>query len=507
MPISPALDRTEELTSVDHRFRSAVAVAPEAPAIIDGDAVWTYAELDATVDAVAWRLAQLGVGPGCTVGVCMDRSAAMLAILLGVLSRGAAYVPLDTSYPSDRLNFMADDAGTVCVVVDEKYLPKFSSASQPIVEAPAVTARSGGIPPRVTANADTLAYIMYTSGSTGRPKGVEVTVANLLSFLDAMSKLLPAGSERLVLFSTRLGFDIAGLEIYHPLLNGGACLVARDTYLFNARHVVSLIERHRPSLVQATPAGWRLILEAGARFSTEQVLLCGGEALPPKVAAQLASSPAVAYNMYGPTEASVWATYWQIVEGPVLIGRALAHCHTYVLGDDGEPVAEGGEGELFIGGPAVARGYHNAPELTSSKFVPDPWTDSTSATRMYATGDIAREVGGELQFSRRKDTQIKLHGHRIELGEIEAEAADVAGVRTAVAFIVDHAEHPALHLCVAADDVDGASGIADAIRRRLRERLPRAMWPHNITVVRELPLNDNGKVDVPLLRRSAVAAP
>jgi amino acid adenylation domain-containing protein len=426
----------------------------------------------------------------------------MLAVLLGVLSAGAAYVPLDGHYPAARLDFMARDAGVSCVVADPAFSAALADIAVPVV-APAELYLPGvGAAPESVSTCDGLVYVIYTSGSTGRPKGVEVTHQNLVHFLDAMSALLPPSAGDRVLFSTRLSFDIAGLEIFLPLTTGGTCVVAPDTWLPKPRALASLVNSVQPSLVQATPVGWRLLLDAGLRLTAEQSLLCGGDVLPQALAARLASLPAVAFNVYGPTEATVWATAWRIDSAAAYIGRALAHARVYVLDDDGTPVTSGVYGQLYIGGPAVAAGYRGMPRLTGDRFVPDPWSAEPGA-RMYATGDIVRMVDGDLEFAHRRDTQVKINGNRVELGEVESIAGDVAGVKAAVAVVVDSASGPALHLYVEGDP--GAPAVGNAVRNKLEQLLPAAMVPQRVSVVDALPVTANGKVDRGALQRNKVA--
>ncbi len=480
------LNRTEPVSTVVERFATAAGRTPDALAVVAGDVELTYRELAGRVRRLRSGLAALGVRPGDTVGVCVDRSADLVALLLGILAAGAAYVPLDGRHPERRLHVMADDAGVSCVVSTSDHRRLWLGRTFPVVtpdDLLAVTTPS--LPPAVSP--DGLAYLMFTSGSTGRPKAVEVTHANLAHFLDAVLALLPPQAPRRVLFSTRLSFDIAGLELFLPLTTGGACLVTPDTWLLRARRLAALITELRPTLVQATPVGWRLLLDRGLRLSADQTALCGGDVLPEPLAARLAALPAPVFNMYGPTEATIWATAWSVTDGPVRIGTPLGHATVHVLDDTLTPVRPGTEGELYIGGPAVAAGYRGRPELTADRFVPDPWAPGSP---MYATGDIVRVTDGGLEFLRRKDTQVKINGHRVELGEIETVAARVDGVRAAVA-VVAPTERPELRLYVEAADPD-VCAVVDTV---LRETLPAAMVPSRIDVVAALPVTANGKVD------------
>lgn len=483
--------------TVDRRFADIVAAAPDLIAASERGKQRSYGELAALMGRVRAGLEHKGVRHGDAVGVCMDRGTDLLAVLLGVLACGAAYVPLDGRHPAARLEFMVRDVDVVCVVCDSSHASRLAGVTVPVID---VNGLCGGPPGSGTgfgheADPDDVAYIMYTSGSTGQPKSVELTHRNLAGFLDAMSALLPSRAARRVLFNTPLTFDIAGLEIFFPLVNGGTCVVAPQTWLPNMNALAKLVNETAPTLVQATPVMWQMLLDAGAAFGPEQVLLCGGEALPRALAERFAGLPALCFNMYGPTEATIWATAWPIESGDVQLGAGLRHARVEVLGDDLVPVADGVEGEAYLAGPAVARGYRGRPRLTAERFLPDPWS-ARPGGRMYATGDIVRRTGNRLEWLRRRDTQIKLNGNRIELGEIEHVAMTVNGVRAAVALIVEPpAGAPALHLFVESTEEEP---LRESVQR-LRELLPAVMVPKHVHRLDALPLTANGKIDRRLL--------
>lgn len=321
---------------------------------------------------------------------------------------------------------------------------------------------------------------------------MEITHRNLTAFLAAIGEFLPREAVAKVLFSTRLSFDIAGLEIYFPLVNAGTCVISPESELLNARSLARLVNSVKPSLIQATPVGWRLLLDAGAQLASTQLALCGGEALPPSLAKRLASLPARFFNMYGPTEASVWSTAWPVQSGTPAIGTPLAHARVYMLDDYFGSVAVGSEGEAYIAGPAVARGYRGNPRLTAERFLPDPWS-ALPGGRMYATGDIVRVVNAELEWLRRSDDQVKINGHRIELMEIESVAAEVPGVLGAAAVVTGGSDSPAITLYIAVGD--SAPDMKGLVAARLAEALPPVMIPRHIRMAQELPLSVNGKID------------
>jgi amino acid adenylation domain-containing protein len=377
---------------------------------------------------------------------------------------------MDSKYPAARLSFMARDVGVTCVVSDTGSSEQLNEVECPVTSVEELLAALPQAAQPSLSSPQGLAYVIYTSGSTGLPKGVEVTNANLTSFLDATSDMLPVSASERILFSTPLSFDIAGLEIYWPLTTGGTCLVAPSTWLLNTRALVRLINDSAPTLIQATPVGWRLLLEAGASPGADQIVLCGGETLPGPLAQQLAGRAGTSINVYGPTEATIWATSWTITSAQVLIGRAMSHARVYVLDEQLASVCAGDEGQLYLGGPAVARGYRGQLRLTAKTFLPDPWSPEP-AGRMYATGDIVRMIDGELEWLRRNDTQVKFNGHRIELGEIEAVALEVEGVQAAVALIGEGPAGQTLRLYVESSREEEL--VRTHARKRLRARADR----------------------------------
>lgn len=494
-PPAPAIPGSTD--TVDRRFFAHALDEPSRIAAIQDGTAYTYAELAALVASVQAGLHELGVRPDDTVGVCMGRSVGLLAVLLGILRSGAAYVPMDDKYPAARLAFMAGDVEVTCVVADDGSRAQLSEVECPVTTFEELRATEPQHGQASLSLPRGLAYVIYTSGSTGQPKGVEVTNANLTSFLDAVSDMLPAAASGRVLFSTPLSFDIAGLEIYWPLATGGTCLVAPSTWLQNTRALVRLIEDGAPTLIQATPVGWRLLLDAGACPGAGQILLCGGETLPPPLAERLAGLGATAINVYGPTEATIWATSWAISGAPAMIGLAMSHATVYVLDEQLNQVPDGDEGELYLGGPAVARGYRGQVRLTAGRFLPDPWSAEPGG-RMYATGDVVRMTGGQLDWLRRDDTQVKFNGNRIELGEIESLALTVDGVRAAIALITQNPAGPALSLYLESSTDEDL--VRKLVRHELRLHLPAAVIPTDIQVLAELPLTPNGKVDRLALR-------
>lgn len=486
------------LDTVDRRVFAAGARSHDRPAVLAGDRSVSYRQLLERAQGVHALLAERGIGPGQAVGVCLEPGIEAVTCVLGILRAGAAYVPLDDRYPPLRLRFVTGDAALSCVLSDVSHSANLASLAVPVLDAAELGNRAAGGVCESRSMPNDLAYVMYTSGSTGRPKGVEVRHRNLTQFLDAMTALLPEHSADRVLWSTRLSFDISTLEIFLPLTRGGRCVVAPSGRLISPRKQARFINDANPTLIQATPFIWQSLLASGVHLSADQVALCGGDVLPPPLAAEFGQLPVLAYNMYGPTEGSVWATAWPISSAAGHIGTPLAHARVYLLGPDGKPVADGEPGEAFIGGPAVAAGYRGNPRLTAQRFVADPWSPVPGA-RMYATGDVVRAVDGQLHFEHRADTQVKLNGNRIELGEIESIAASVEGVLAAAAVIAG-APSPGIQLFLASRRP--ASAVQDEVADRLTDAVPAWMIPRSVSVLAAMPLTPNGKLD----RRALVEA-
>jgi amino acid adenylation domain-containing protein len=490
---------------VHELFEAQVERTPNAVAVVCEGHHLTFRGLNERANQVAHHLRRLGVGPETLVGICVERSLELVEGLLGILKAGGAYVPLDPEYPKERLAFMMRDSELAVVLTQAQLGAKFSEFGSRLVfldsDRAVITQESSenchsGVAP------ENVAYVIYTSGSTGRPKGVEITHRSLVNFLTAMRHEPGLAAEDTLLAITTISFDIAALELYLPLVTGARLVVLdRDTARDGPR-LKDKLATTGATFMQATPATWRLLVDAGWEEGGDLKILCGGEALPRELANALVRRSRSVWNMYGPTETTVWSTMHRVEEGEgsVLIGRPIANTETYVLDDRLQPVPVGVAGELHIGGDGVARGYRNRPELTAEKFVPHPFRHEPDA-RLYRTGDRVRyRPDGHIEFLGRLDDQVKIRGLRIELGEIEAllgshpsvrEAVvlareDVPGERRLVGYIVPHPER-----ALSPTDVYSF----------LRERLPEYMIP-TLMALEALPRTPNGKVD-----RRALPAP
>ncbi|MGI9022775.1 MAG: amino acid adenylation domain-containing protein, partial [Acidimicrobiales bacterium] len=423
------------------------ARTPEAPAVSFGAETLTFAELDEAAGRLARRLAALGVGPGVLVGVYLERSAEMVVALLAIARAGGAYVPLDPEFPAERVAFMvADSAAPVLVTQSSLVAALPSHASQvACVDEPSDTGDGdGGSPPR-PAGPDDLAYVIYTSGSTGRPKGVEIpnqALVNLLTTMAARPGLGPSGppsggqgdATDVLVAVTTLSFDIAGLELWLPLVTGAHVVVASREEASDPHLLMDLLDRVGATVMQATPATWRMLVEAGWPGRAGLKILCGGEALPVSLADQLRDRGRELWNLYGPTEATIWSTVSEVTTRAqaLTIGRPIANTTLYILDPEMAPVPVGVAGELHIGGTGLARGYLGRPELTAERFVAHPF-DPEPGARVYKTGDLARwRPDGTVEFLGRLDHQVKVRGFRIECGEIETALEAHPAVRSAV---------------------------------------------------------------------------
>ena len=442
-----------------------------------GERRLTYGELNAEANHIAHALAGLGVGRGAKVGLCMERSEHLLSALLGIQKSGAAYVPLDPGFPAERLQYMLTDSGASVLLTADGAASHIDVPAQMRVLDLAAQADEFKAQPdtdvAVQIRAEDPAYVIYTSGSTGRPKGVAVPHGALLNFLRSMAREPGLGQQDVLAAVTTISFDIAGLELYLPLIVGARIeLVSRDTAADGAL-LARLIADSGATVLQATPATWRMLIEEGWKGGRSLRALCGGEALPPDLAEALLGRVGELWNLYGPTETTIWSTVERIKPGDAVlkIGRPIANTQVYVLDKAGQPTSVGVPGEIWIGGDGVALGYHRRPELTAERFVPDRFSQRAGA-RLYRTGDLGRWLqDGRLQHLGRMDNQVKVRGFRIELGEIEAALNDHPAVRQS-AVITREARAGDMRILAYIVVHDGEELTVSDVRRHLRTSLP-----------------------------------
>lgn len=472
---------------------------PDAVAVRAGSASLTYRELAERSAALAESLRQSGIGSGDRVAVCVDRTPDLLVSLLATLRIGAAYVPVDASYPSDRISYVLGDAGAAAVITDAASAASLPWTSVPVIRVDEPRADANKVFECATIDAESPAYILYTSGSTGRPKGVVVPHRALANFLASMAERPGLAAGDAVVAVTTLAFDIAGLELWLPLIVGARIELASREIAMDGRLLAALVERtsaevaHGKVLLQATPVTWRLLVEAGWNGTENLIMLCGGEGWPPGLAESLITRGHALWNVYGPTETTIWSSHAHVTQaGPPSLGEPLANTTLLVFERGGELAPVGVPGELCIGGAGLAHGYHNRPDLTAEKFVV-----RGDFGRVYRTGDlVVRRNSGRLDYLGRLDDQIKLRGHRIELGEIETALAaqpEVAQAIVAVRAVGVPAEPQLIAYIVPVDS--SATNLSGALTARLRAALPAYMVPAIFVMLDKMPLTPNGKAD------------
>ena len=468
----------------------------------------TYRELNARANQLAWHLISLGMGPERLVGIYFDRALDMVVGLLAILKAGAGYVPLDPAYPKERLAFMLEDANVSVVVTQEKLIRSCELSgisAEPVYvcldrDCASIEACSNQNP-NVPLTSDNLAYVIYTSGSRGKPKGVQVLHRSIVNCLHSMAERLGFTKRDVLLAVTTISFDIAALEIYLPLLFGGTVAVAAREEAGDGSELLHRLRETSATTMQATPSTWDLLIEAGWRGSQTFKILCGGEPMSRELADALLVRGNV-WNLYGPTESTIWCTIHKVKSGggAVPIGRPIANTQSYILDTHLEPVPSGVQGELYIGGGGLARGYWNRPELTEEKFVPNPFVQGE---RLYNTGDRARYLAdGNIEFLGRLDNQVKIRGHRVELGEIEAALNQHPAVKTSV--VIAHSDlfenpkfkikNPKSLIAYVVAKQQAAPSVGE-LRGYLKEKLPEYMVPSTFIIVDNLPLTPNGKVN------------
>ncbi|MGC5264949.1 amino acid adenylation domain-containing protein [Streptomyces cyaneofuscatus] len=497
-------------------FAEQAETHPDAPAVSCGERTLSYRELADRSSALAQALTRQGVGPGDVVGVCYERSPDLVVALLAVMRLGAVYLPLDSRLPAERLSYMVEDSGAQLVICHEAVMDRLAAVGTPrtrlyvtdrqddqAAEARAAAAgeRTADVPDP-GATTPPAAYIIYTSGSTGQPKGVVVPHTALTNFLLAMADTLHVTSDDRLLALTTHSFDIAALELYLPLITGGQVHIADSATAADATLLAEKVADWRPTIMQATPATWAMLMRVGWQNTEGVKVLCGGEALPDGLKDQLVAR-GEAWNLYGPTETTIWSAAKRLRrEEPVTIGSPIANTQLYVLDQHLSPLPVGVTGELHIAGDGVALGYHRKPELTAERFLDNPFAPG----RLYRTGDRARRLpNGEIVVLGRMDNQVKLRGHRIEPGEIEAVLDAHPEIGRSVVLL----EQGGLSDRLTAYYTGNGDAPVDAalLRAELAKTLPAYMLPAAFVALDAFPLTAHGKVDRAKLTEAARTVP
>ncbi|HLM56810.1 MAG TPA: amino acid adenylation domain-containing protein [Pyrinomonadaceae bacterium] len=486
-------------------FEEQAARTPDAVAVVFEQGRMTYAELNGRANQLAHHLRRLGVGPEAPVGICVERSLEMVFGLLGILKAGAAYVPLDPSYPGERLSFMLDDSHVPVLLTQRRLLdllPEHQARVLCLDDGGETFGEESRENPRSEVEPANLAYVIYTSGSTGTPKGVMVPHEAIANRLLWMQDAFPLTVEDTVLQKTPFSFDASVWEFFAPLIAGARLLVARPGGHQDNVYLTRTVAEQQVTTLQLVPSMYRVLLETEGVWACNVSLrrvFCGGETLPAALQERsFALLDAELHNLYGPTETAIDAASWKCRPGPlgvnVPIGRPIGNTQIYLLSEDMRPVPTGVAGEVYIGGVGVARGYLRRADLTAERFVPNPFGAEPGA-RFYKTGDLARHrPSGGIEFLGRIDDQVKLRGFRIELGEIEAVLRLHPALREAVVMASE--ETPGESRLVAYVVPEPASApTVNELRDFLHEKLPDYMVPTSFVVLEALPMMPNGKVN------------
>jgi len=515
-PVYHALNATSQpypaTATLGQLLAAQAAATPQAPAVEQGSTVLSYRELDQQANRLAHYLRQQGVQPGHVVGLALARTPDLLVALLACIRCGAPYLPLDPSYPAERLTFMLSDAQAQLVLAS---VPLPVAVATPVLSMSEARPAAANLPstaPALELLSTSPLYVLYTSGSTGQPKGVVVSHRNVVNFLHSMQQAPGLSATDRLLATTTISFDIAGLELFLPLLSGATVVLAPTEAARDGRLLLQLLRQERITMLQATPTSWRMLLEAGWYEPLPLKALSGGEALPPDLAAQLLARCQSVWNMYGPTETTIWSTLSRVQSGEAItIGRPIANTQVYVLDERGQALGPGQTGELCIAGDGVALGYLNRPALTAERFVANHFAPQPGAW-LYRTGDLGQLLpSGELQCLGRLDQQVKLRGHRIEPGEIEHALLQLPEVREAVVTVqAPRPGHERLvaHVVLTPDaPTEAAPARAARWRTELLRHLPAYMVPTDYQYLAALPRTLNGKTDRAALGTATASLP
>ena len=476
-------------------FEARVAKTPDAIAVVFESQQLTYRELNTRANQLAHYLQAQGVKPETLVAICIERSQLMVIGLLAILKAGGAYVPLDPNYPQERLTEILSDSQASIILTQEDIAQKLPQTIAQLIcldNNLKIIERESTENPVCELQPHNLAYIIYTSGSTGKPKGVQIEHRSAVNLLNSIRKEPGLTETDTVLAVTTISFDVAVPEIFLPLSVGAKLIVVSSAIAANGQELLRVLNASKATFMHPTPITWRLLLAAGWQGSKNLKMVSTGEALSQELAAQLLPKGAELWNLYGPTEITVWATGYKVefTDRPILIGRPLDNTQTYILDSNRQQVPIGVPGELHIGGIGLARGYLNRPELTAEKFI---WNETLNS-RLYKTGDLVRYLSdGNIECLGRIDNQVKVRGFRIELGEIESILNTHPEVQQAV--IIAPEDSSGNKRLVAYITSSSESIPTATLRQFLKQKLPEYMMPSIFVVLDELPLTSNGKID------------
>ena len=477
---------------LDQLFEEVVDTFPNNTALIHNDTEVSYTELNAAANILARSLAGRGVGRGDLVGLSVDRSIDLVVVIIAVLKLGAAYVPIDSKFPAERINQMVEDANPKYIIISAspaKGLARWEDICLSIDEARDIS-MTDTTNLNIEIQTQDVAYTLYTSGSTGRPKGVEISHGAAANYLGSLRKHEPGCNERdRLLAITTISFDMSALELLLPILSGATMIMANTGAVRDPRELIGLMKRHQVTILQATPATWTMLLESGWEGKPRlSKIICGGEPLARQLADRLLASADSVWNVYGPCETG-YGSCGRVTEGDIVVGNPVANGRIYVLDDNMSPVPVGAEGEVYIGGASVSNGYRNKPDLTQSRFFENPFHGG----KFFRTGDLAKFIGlGKLQVLGRIDGVIKIRGNRIDVGDIEAILVDYPKVSQAV--VVSRGDRLVAY-CVLSTPLDDLTSLESVLRPWVAERLPEYMMPSFFVQMDTFPVSPNEKID------------
>ncbi|HEX3028861.1 MAG TPA: amino acid adenylation domain-containing protein [Clostridia bacterium] len=485
---------------VHYLIEQRVRENPDKVAVLFEDRSYTYMELNRRANKLAHYLIDRGFNNKDLIGIYMGRSVEMITAVLAVMKIGGTYIPLDSAYPVDRINYIISDAGMSLVLTQAAYLKgnKGLHTQAVCVDEIAQTVKeyseeniSCEIDPKQRM------YVIYTSGSTGNPKGVQISHAAVVNFLMSMRREPGITENDRLLFITTICFDISGLELFLPLISGAAIIMATNETAMDGIGLAELIEKQDITIMQATPATWHMLIVTGWSGKKGLKILCGGEALSRELANELLSKGDSLWNMYGPTETTIWSMIHKVDYGnsAVPIGKPIDNTQVYILDEDMTPLYGNEEGELYIGGDGLSMGYLGKTELTGQRFLANPFTEDPSPY-IYKTGDLVKYGESNLiEYVGRTDFQVKIRGHRIELGEIERVLEKHPDIQQAIAVVCGNSEHDKKIVAYYKKTQAGVNLPEGELFTLLKDTLPDYMIPAFIIALEEFPLTLNGKVD------------
>lgn len=494
-------NETETLFSQDKcfskLFEEQVERRSNEIAVIYSDEYITYAELNSRANKLANCLIKKGIKKGAVVGICTDRSINMLVGLIAILKIGAAYIPLDPSFPRERLNFIMKDSDIKVLLTENKLFELISSFQIDSIYIDSeweIINQEEYKNLELELNASDLMYVIYTSGSTGNPKGVMIEYRAVNNFLESMKMNPGFGENDNLLAITTMSFDISGLEFYLPLISGGCLVIADKSDTVDGKALLKLISKHNITVMQATPSTWKIMIESGWKRTPNLKMLCGGEAFSKDLASKILERGDELWNMYGPTETTIWSSVNKInkYDSKILIGRPIANTKFYVVDKALNRVPIGVAGELLIGGKGLARGYLNNEELTQKNFIQ---VLGISEEYLYRTGDLVKyHLDGNIEFLGRSDFQVKVRGFRIELAEIEMRLLEHKNIKEAVVIVNEkQSDEKKLVAYIIRKDKNGLE--LNSLLYFLKEKVPDYMIPSFFIELNNLPLTPNGKID------------